>query len=387
MWTLCVENGLHAGITFDLKPGLTQIGSGEQVDLLLLDEDVPALLVQWQLDESGVLTCVAADERLQFSYDGLVWTQARAEVLFSVNLQYRFEAQKLPLTFSLVRAAQPSDLPVDSSEPAAEPVESLKAKRPRWLFAAAGIALTLLLAAFWFVVDTTVGMKQPHATPSGSDKRHGSGLAQSGGEVRHDGMVLSYGLSMGHRAPPGYEERDIFDKPSVSKASADGAGVSDAMVSSGSDAPEPGSTLRISQTLTMGKPFLDADKLAEPALYMLQERLEKYAWGKRIVINARGRKLHARATLSESERHEFERVTQQLVREYGNNIEFRALVEPLEPPTQLLVKQVLGGSSPVVILEDGSRLMQGSMYDGKLVESISIDKIVLRGKDRVEIPI
>jgi hypothetical protein len=91
--------------------------------------------------------------------------------------------------------------------------------------------------------------------------------------------------------------------------------------------------------------------------------------------------------LSEADRRELEKIMQRTVREYGNDFALNALVDPLEPLPDLQIKQVLGGDSPVIVLQDGSRLIPGSVYEGRVVESITTSRVVLRGKDRIELAI
>ena len=51
------------------------------------------------------------------------------------------------------------------------------------------------------------------------------------------------------------------------------------------------------------------------------------------------------------------------------------------------VKQVVGGANPMLILQDGTKLFVGSNYKGKTIESITTEKVVLRGKGLIEVVI
>lgn len=368
-----------------------RIGSDEQSDVILLDEGVPGRLLDLSQDDKGHLFCTWADSSLEFSYDGQVWSPAQAESLFSVNLHYRFRAVHWvflrQISSEALAATHPHAIEPDISQALAAPAADRLLGR--WRIALSRCTRldwrdrrVQVCAAATLIAMSAIGASAWRGGSSGQAASSANDDPASGGRAISAGLRLSHELSLHHQAPA-VPPANLFAAQPI--AADDSAGI---VTVAGQDVNENGNTLRLSSALSeAGKPVRAADKIAEPALFSLQERLDASAWGKRVVVHAIGNAITVRATLSESERRDFERIIGPLIREYGADVNFRALVDPLEPPVVLQVKQVLGGATPMVILEDGSRLTPGSVYEGKVVESITTQRIVLRGKDRIEIPI
>jgi hypothetical protein len=394
MWTLHIQGGLHDGASQALKQGLNRIGGDETADILLLDPDLPRHLLDLELSEAGHLLCCYVAQNVDFSYDGLTWSVAQPEPLFAVNSRFR----ACGLTLLLIRS-QTSDSSAslgtgqfestvtDQSHPAVTQsgwlgvFQRLKRKlhiraagfrqwyqqKPLLALSAAGCLVALVCLACVLLVSEIAGFGS--SQPVTHVYQHPTGLG------------LSYQLSLDHAAPPAaFQAEDMAQllKPPEPLAVSEAAGqdLSDAL-----------STMRLSYSLSVGRPLEQAEKQSEPAFVSLREQVARHPWGDRVIINAIGRNISLRAQLSEADRRELEKIMQRTVREYGNDFALNALVDPLEPLPDLQIKQVLGGDSPVIVLQDGSRLIPGSVYEGRVVESITTSRVVLRGKDRIELAI
>lgn len=405
MWKLTVEGGLHDGAEVELKPGLNRLGSDESADLLLLDPGLPIALLALNVSESGHLECADVAAGVQFSYDGEAWSDARKEPLFAVNSQFRLG----DITLRLVRTADPDAECVDSGAEGLSATQAFAAQRGSASFDLSGAHSPLSGASRWLAVHqprvyrawlwctqplhkkpvlaavsvtsllavvAVIGWTQIRTGADGAGTQH-----QAPTYVHPSGLALTYQLSVGHQAPPGALTAD--ERVPLLSAT-DPVPVHEA---AGHDSPDGATAMRLSYTLSVGKPVEQVERQAEPAFASLREQLTRHPWGARVTLNALGKQVSVRAQLSEAERREFEKIIQRTVREYGSTFLLKAIVEPLDPIPDLQIKQVMGGDNPVIVLQDGSRLMQGSVYEGLVIESITTSRVVLRGKDRVEVPI
>jgi hypothetical protein len=354
--------GLHRGARFFPKDGRWTVGSGDTNSVLLLDDDIPDVLLELVLTDGGFAQIQYADSDVFLMGSADIFQPENPlynNTCFSVgdmNFRLSVPAERATVqeqhtmssehhehvlpdadAFANLLASNPlPNRPLKTHSLADKIVISLKDKKWVGLF----ITFIVLVGGTYFLssrggyLDANANVKHLNAQP----------------------QILN-----NNRIAGGLEALDVSQRGAVSSKELDT-----------SNTPiKPGKN--------RSQSFLNA------ARESFETGLANVRLDDKLNISTQGNTISASGKLTRVDRKRFERVLRNVVDDFGTEVVFRAEIASYEDAVPMVIKQVVGGQNPMVVLEDGSRLFVGSVYKGNIVESITTEKVVLRGRELIEV--
>ncbi len=117
----------------------------------------------------------------------------------------------------------------------------------------------------------------------------------------------------------------------------------------------------------------------------LETLLERAQLTPQISVTVKANRLQVSGNPSAEEARRWEPILAQLQQQYGADLPVSVEFDSVRNALPFRIHQVVGGTMPFIILDDGSRLFEGGTIDGYQLVSIKEHKLIFGGKQSIEL--